>query len=374
MDTTAQSSTQSSAEARRYAQIRYRLMLSELLAWPGWLLAYQLSGFSASVAAWASTLTPSDSLRLLGALAVFGVGSYLVFLPFHLYAGFFLEHRFGLSRLRLSGWCLREAKGAALSAGFGLLMMEGLYALLRHAPEHWPLVAAVGWLIVSVVLVRMFPTWLLPIFYKTSRLADETLATRLLGLCQRARLSVLGIFRVDLGVETRKANAALAGFGRTRRLLLSDTLLERFSAEEIETVLAHELGHQRHHHLGKMLLLGGLGSWLAFAAVDLASPWWIVPLGVQGLSDPAGFPMLLGSLWAIGLIGLPMQNALSRSFEWQADRFAVTLSRQPEAFAGALRKLGQLNLADPDPPAWIAWLFYDHPPIPQRIRAAESAV
>ena len=362
----------SSSEARRYAKIRYRLMLLELIAWPGFLLAYQLSGFSTSVAARASAATPAPLLQLLGYLAVFGAASYLVFLPLHVYAGFFLEHRFGLSRLRGSGWCLREAKGVALSAGFGLLMMEGLYALLRDAPQAWTALAALGWVGVSVVVARIFPTWVLPIFYKTSSLSDEALASRLLALCERARLRVLGVFRVDLGVETRKANAALAGVGRTRRVLVSDTLLGQFTPEEIETVLAHELGHQRHQHISKMLLLSGLGSWVAFTVVDRCAGWWTGRLGVAGLADPAGFPMLMLSLFLIGLVGLPLQNALSRRFEWQADRFAVALTGRPAAFAGALRKLGELNLADPAPPRWIEWLFYDHPAIPRRIRAAEA--
>lgn len=369
MDTTAQSSS----EARRYAQLRYRLMGFELLAWPGFLLAYQLSGVSAFVAARASAAASSASLRLLWYLAVFGIVSYLVFLPLRFYAGFFLEHRFMLSRLRLSGWLVREAKRAALSAGFGLLMMEGLYALLRGAPQHWTVLATAGWVGVSVVLARVFPTWVLPIFYKSVSIRDEALAARLLALCERARLRALGVFRVGLGVETRKANAALAGVGRTRRVLVSDTLLEQFTPEEIETVLAHELGHQRHHHLGKMLLLSGPGSWIAFTAVEQGSRWWTARLGVEGLADPAGFPMLLLSLFLVGLAGMPLQHALSRRFEWQADRFAVALTRRPTAFAAALRKLGELNLADPAPPRWIEWLFYDHPAIHRRIRAAESA-
>ena len=361
------------SEARRYARLRYRLMGCELLAWPGFLLAYQGSGVSASVGAWASAAAPSASLQLLWSLAVFGIVSYLVFLPLRLYAGFFLEHRFGLSRLRFSGWLLREAKRAALSAGLGLAMMEGLYALLRHAPRHWTVLAAVGWMGVSVVLARIFPTWVLPMFYRTSSMTDEALAARLLALCERARLRVLGVFRVDLGVETRKANAALAGVGRTRRVLVSDTLLGQFTPEEIETVLAHELGHQRHQHLAKMLLLSGPGSWIAFTMVEWGSRWWTARLGLEGLADPAGFPMLLLSLFLIGLVGLPLQNALSRRFEWQADRFAVALTQKPIAFAGALRKLGELNLADPAPPRWIEWLFYDHPAIHRRIRAAEVA-
>jgi len=369
MDATAQSSS----EARRYAQIRYRLMLLELAGWVVFLVGYQGAGVSVLAAERVAAWTPSDALQLAASLAVFGVCAYLVFLPLHLYGSFFLEHRFGLSRLTWPRWCVREFKQVALSAAFSLLLLEGLYMLLRAAPATWPLWATVGWLTVSVVLARVFPTWVLPLFYKTSRLADEALSRRLLALCERARLSVLGVFRVNLGVETRKANAALAGFGRTRRVLVSDTLLERFEPEEIETVLAHELGHQHHRHINKLLLLSAAGSFLAFSLVQMCTSRWMVALGFDGLADLAGFPLLMLVLWAIGLIGLPLQQGISRAFEWQADRFAVALTQKPMAFAGALRKLGELNLADPAPPRWIEWLFYDHPAIHRRIRAAEAA-
>ncbi|MBI3088483.1 MAG: M48 family metallopeptidase [Candidatus Omnitrophica bacterium] len=365
---------QSSADARRYARIRYRLMLIELGGWLVFLLGYQASGLSVLVAGQALAWTPVEALQLAAYLAAFGACAYLVFLPLHLYGSFFLEHRFGLSRLTWLRWCIRELKQVALSAAFSLFLFEGLYALLRAAPATWPLWATLGWLLVSVGLARIFPTWLLPLFYKTSRLTDDALVQRLLALCERARLSVLGVFRVNLGVETRKANAALAGFGHTRRVLVSDTLLERFEPEEIETVLAHELGHQHHRHITKLLFLSAAGSFLAFSLVQMFASRGMIALGFDGLTDLAGFPLLLLALWAIGLVGLPLQQAISRAFEWQADRFAVHLSGKPSAFAGALRKLGELNLADPAPPKWVEWLFYDHPPLPQRIRAAETAV
>jgi len=324
-------------------------------------------------AQWTEALTPYEPGRLLAYVAVFSVCYYVVFFPLHLYADLFLERRFGLSKLRLGGWAVREAKRVVLSAGFGLLLIEGLYAVLRSMPAVWPLVATAGWVIVSIVLVRIFPTVLLPLFYKTIPLQDDELVQRLTDLCRCVGLSVVGVFRVNLGVETRKANAALAGLGRTRRVLLSDTLLEHFAPEEIETVLAHELGHQRYRHITQMLVISAIGTWLAFSVVALTSAWWVQRWGLRGLDDLAGFPMLMLSLSVIGLVGLPLQNALSRHFEWQADRFAVSTTTRAQAFASALKKLGQLNLADPNPPRWIAWLFYDHPPITQRIHAAEVA-
>jgi STE24 endopeptidase len=121
-----------------------------------------------------------------------------------------------------------------------------------------------------------------------------------------------------------------------------------------------------------MLCVSAAGSWIAFSLIALASRWWIDRLRLSGLSDIAGFPVLLLALSVIGLIGLPLQHAISRAFEWEADRFAVSVTRAPLVFANALRKLGELNLADPAPPRWVEWFFYDHPAITKRIRTAEG--
>lgn len=369
----AAESPPSTIEARRYARIRYRLLVVDLLGSAAFLIAFQALGGSAWAAAWARRLASGAAWQLAVYAVIFGVISWLVFLPLRFYSGFVLEHRFGLSRMTLRAWMLREAKQLAVAAPLSLALLEGLYATLRWWPDGWVVIATVGWVGVSVILARVFPTWLVPLFYRTVPLDDASLAQRLLALCARARLSVLGVFRVNLGVETRKANAALAGLGRTRRVLISDTLLDRFTPEEIETVLAHELGHQRFHHITKFLVLGALGSLAAFWAVDRLSDWWIGWLGLRGLADPEGLPILMLALSVLGLFGLPIQNAISRQFEWQCDRFAVSLTKLPHAFASALQKLADQNLADPAPPRWVEWLFYDHPAITKRIAAASPA-
>ena len=361
------------AEARRYARIRYRLLLVDLAVSGVALSLIQVLGISHAIAGWWSRRWTSEPLILLGYLATFGALMYLATFPLHLYGSFVLEHRFGLSRLDFKSWCVREAKQLGVSAVLGGVLIESFYAILRHAPSSWPIWAALGWVGFSIVLARVFPTVLLPIFYKTTPLQDEQLVTRLLELCRKVGVSALGVFRFDVGVETRKANAALAGLGKTRRVLLSDTLITDFSAEEIEGVLAHELAHHRYHHITKMLVLSAIGAWVAFLLTDRLSRYWTGSLGLSGLADIAGFPMLALWLSLLGLLSLPLQNGLSRFFEWQCDRFAVKTTL-PRAFADALRHLGSLNLADPKPPRWVVWWFYDHPPITERIQAAEEAV
>ncbi len=360
--------------ARQYARIRNRLLLIDLIGSLMLLAFIQWSGLSRGIVAWWSHRVTAQPLLVLGYLAVFGSLSYVVMLPLHFYSSFRLEHRFGLSRMTLKDWCVREAKQLAVSAVLGAVLVEGLYALLRHAPTTWPLWATIGWVGFTIILARVFPTVLLPIFYKTTPLEDAQLVQRLLALCQKVGLSALGVFRFNLGAETRKANAALAGLGKTRRVLLADTLLEGFTPEEIEGVLAHELAHHRYHHITSLLLISAVGSWVAFSLTAASAHRWGGILGLTSLADIAGFPLFMLWLSILGLIGLPIQNGFSRYFEWQADRFAVATTRLPQAFADALRRLAALNLADPNPPAWMVWFFYDHPPIAQRIEAAERFV
>jgi STE24 endopeptidase len=358
-------------DARRYSEIKYRIAIIELLGNVFFLSIYQFSGFSILIANWARDFSSSFFLQFSFYLVLFGVFSYVLFLPINFYSSFILEHRFGLAKITLKGWLVRELKGVVLSAFLSFLLMQALYMVLRFVRE-WVLVASFGWVLVSVFLARIFPTLIVPIFYKTTPIENAALFERLSLLCKKTRLNILGIFRVGLGKETRKANAALTGIGNSRRVLLSDTLLENFSDDEIEAVLAHELGHYHHMHIRKFLIISAIGSLVAFSIVDMALTKWVGMLGLLGIWDFAVFPLFMLSLLFIGLVGLPIQNAISCHFEWQADRYALNYSTKASAFALALEKLKDLNLADPNPPKWAQVLFFDHPPINQRIKAAEE--
>ncbi len=370
MTETAASSNQN---ARAYAKIRYRLLLIDMAVGFAFLAAYQGSGVSAAVVRWLESWMPSEPLRIAAYLSIFGLAYYVVLLPLKYYGSFILEHRFGLSRMTPKGWVIRELKQIALGGVLSLVLVEGLYALLRTAPRTWPLWATVGWVGFTVILARVFPTVIMPLFYKMTPVQDQALVQRLMDLCRRTGLEALGVFRFDLGAETRKANAALAGLGKTRRVLLADTLIAEFPPEEIVRVLAHELAHHKYHHITKGLIVSTIGAWVAFMLTDAAGGRWVHALGLRDLADIAGFPMLMLWLSVLGLLSMPAQNGLSRHFEWQADHFAISLIRPAHVFASALRRLGTLNLADPDPPRWVTWMFYDHPPITDRIRVAEQA-
>lgn len=293
-------------------------------------------------------------------------------LPFAWYQGYWLERRYGLTTQILAHWLADHVKAVTAS---GVVMWSGLvavYAAIVLWPDRWWLAAAGAFTVAMVLLARLAPVLLLPIFYRVRPLRRPELSERLLRIAERAGAPVLGVYEWAISGHTRKANAALAGVGRSRRILLSDTMLDAYSDDEIEVVLAHELAHHVHGDLwlGMALRTATLfaGAWLAALALAAAVPW----LGLRGLADPAGAPLLLLVAGASSFLFLPLANALSRAQERRADHFALKLTRNPEAFVTAMRRLAQQNLAEERPSALARWLFYSHPPLGERIAAAQA--
>jgi STE24 endopeptidase len=358
-------------EVKRYQRRKLTAALGNLLLSLAFLLVMALA-VGPALGAWLrEQFGDSPWLRLLVVAAVVGVGLELLTLPLAFYSGFVLEHRYQLSNQTLGKWVLRQLKGYLVAGVIGLPLLFGLYALLRLTHPWW-LWAAAGWLLVSLVLGRLLPVVILPLFYKVTRLDDATLQQRLQRLSEGTGLTVEGVYRLHLSAETRKANAALAGLGRTRRVLLGDTLLEQFTPEEIEVVFAHEVGHHVHKHLPKMIVVSVLLSLAGFWLVDLVLRSAAGGLGYAGFADPAALPLVLLVLTLFGLVLSPAQNALSRFFERQCDRYALERTRDPLSYRSAFVKLARLNKSDPDPHPLVAWLFYDHPPIRQRLALADG--
>jgi STE24 endopeptidase len=316
-------------------------------------------------------LGDSPWFRLLLVAAVVGGCLELLTLPLSFWSSFVLEHRYQLSNQTLGGWIKKQIKGYVVGGLIGLPLLYGLYALLRLTHPWW-LWAAVAWLGVTLVLGRLLPVLILPLFYKVTRLDDPALQQRLQRLSEGTGLTVEGIYRLHLSEETRKANAALTGLGRTRRVLLGDTLLDQFTPEEIEVVFAHEVGHHVHKHLPKMIVVSVVLSLIGFWLVDLVLRGAAERLGYAAFNDPAALPLVLLVLSLFGLLLSPAQNALSRFFERQCDRYALRRTHDPQAYRSAFVKLARLNKSDPDPHPLVAWLFYDHPPIRQRLALADG--
>jgi STE24 endopeptidase len=297
--------------------------------------------------------------------------SEAVQLPFAYYHGVTLERRYGLSTQSAAHWWLDRAKATVV----GLVLLVGaaliVYALLQWWPERWWLAASAVFGVVLVGLAHVAPIVLLPIFYEFTPIDRPALVTRLTSLAARANAPVLGVFQWRLSDRTRKANAALAGTGRTRRILLSDTLLAEHSDDEIEVILAHELAHHVHRDIWSSLVLDGLLVTVGLFAADYvltnAGPW----LGLQGNSDLAGLPLLALAVGAVSLLLLPIANAVSRAHERRADRYALETTRNGGAFVSAMRKLSVSNLAEDRPSRLVEVLLHSHPPTSARIAAAQ---
>jgi len=296
----------------------------------------------------------------------------MVELPFAYYQGFQLEHRYGLSTQTFGHWLADQAKGMLVGLVLAVAGSAVVFAALRNWPDGWWWISATVFAIATIGLAQLAPVVLLPIFYKFKPLDRPALADRLMSLATRARTDVVGVFEWVLSGHTKKANAALAGIGKTRRILLSDTLLTDYSEDEIEVILAHELAHHVHRDLWRGIAVQTAALVGGFFAADLALRWLEDPLGLRGLSDPAALPMLLlmGGAWSLLL--MPLANAVSRAQERAADRYALKTTGNAEAFVTAMKRLSQQNLAEEHPSLLVRWFFYSHPPIRERIDAARA--
>ncbi len=292
--------------------------------------------------------------------------------PLTWYSGFVLPHRFGLSTQTFRAWLADQVKGLLISGVLGLVMLEVVYALLNAAPQTWWLWAAGVMLLFTVLLSNLAPVLIFPLFYKYQPLEDEELARRLTRLAERAGTKVRGVYSFDMSSKTVAANAALMGLGNTRRIVLGDTLLQHFSHDEIETVLAHELGHHVHHDIlwgiavQSALTVGGF--WLA----DAVMRWGIAARGFLGLTDPAALPLFLLAMSLFGLVTMPLGNGWSRWRESLADRYALQTTRNRTAFIRAMTRLANQNLAEAQPPRWVEILLHSHPSIQRRVAMAEQ--
>jgi STE24 endopeptidase len=353
--------------AKQYSGSKLAVGLLKLALGFVFLLAFLLSGVSEKLYALFRGLTDSYHLQLTGYLLAFSAVYCLLFLLLDFYGDVVLERRYGLSNQTTAGWLARSAKEWGLSAFLIVGVLNLLYALIRSMPHGWWLVAAAGWFILLVLISKITPAVIVPLFYKTHPLKDRELTDRLLALAGRCGVRVKRVFEIKLSKETNKANAAVVGLGRQRRILIGDTLLNLCSDDEIEAVFAHELGHVALHHTWKLLAGGAASFVLGFYLLYLVLAPSAVALGFESPADIAAVPLLMLWIAVFGLISKPLQTAYSRRLEKQADLFILDKVEKPESLASALTKLAGRNLTDPNPSRLVETLFYTHPPIAKRI-------
>jgi STE24 endopeptidase len=363
-----------SPEARRYNRIHRWLGVADFIIGTAFLIVLLVTGWTG----WLRDLALRRGFQNY-TVAIFFYLFFLLLIGKVLglgldYYGFRLEQKFQLSTQKLRSWLWDEAKGFLVGLVLAGIVVELLYFMIRESPQHWWFITWALFILLFVVLAQIAPVVLFPIFYKFEPLDNEDLRRRLVQLSEHAGTRVRGVYRWKLSEKSKKANAALTGLGSTRRIILADTLLDNYAPEEIEAVLAHELGHHVHRHILKSILVQAgttlLGFWVANWVLHYTVDRHMFNL--EELSDFANLPLLALTATVLSLLLMPALNAYSRYNERQADRYAFESISSVEPFISSMNKLAQQNLAERTPSKWIEALFHSHPAISKRVAAAEA--
>ncbi len=367
--------TTQQARARRYETLHHWLFLLDTLIVVGALCALLWRGehgLSFMLQRAVARVVGGNPWLVTGGYVAVLLGAYtLALLPYAWWKSWYLEHRYDLSTQTMGNWLGDEAKSFALVLVLALLGAETIYALLRVSAWWW-LWAAGAWIILQVVLGMLFPIVIVPLFYRVTALDDAELHAMVQRAAEQARIRMVGLYRLGLSAKTRKANAAMAGLGRSKRILLGDTLLAHFERREIVAVLAHEFGHYYHGHILKMIGTAGGAAVLGMGVAQLVLQHSAAALGIRDVACVATLPLVLLALFIFGLVTLPITNMLSRHYERQADTFALQTTQDAAAFVAAMERLASMNLADKTPHPLIEFLLHSHPSIARRIAAAHA--
>ena len=369
----AQSPAPDTPEARRYNRVRRWLGVADFLLGLAFLVVLLITGWTGTLrdlALWAAYQNYSIAvffyvfmLLLISKILGFGLDYY----------GFRLEHRYQLSNQKLHAWLWDELKGWVVGLVLATILVEILYFTIRQSPEHWWLIAWAVFIALFIFFAQVAPIIFLPLFYKFEPLENEELRERLLLLSERAGTRVRGVYEWKLSEKSKKANAALTGLGATRRILLADTLLQNYSNDEIEAVLAHELGHHVHKHIVKSIAVQALVTFVGFWVGDLALNYAVEQHGMfVTLSDFANLPLLVLVSTLLSFVLMPVLNAYSRHNERQADRYCFESIASVTPFISSMNKLAEQNLAERAPSEWVEWFFHSHPAITKRVAAAKA--
>ena len=306
---------------------------------------------------------------------LFLIIAFIVGLPTSYY-GFSLEHKFELSNQTFLQWFGEQLLAFLVMAIIVLIAVEGIYLALKKAPRTWWIYVSVVFIGFTVVLVNLAPVLILPLFNVYTPLPQGELRDRLVSLSHKANVEVEDIFTVDMSKQTKKANAMFTGLGNTKRIVLGDNLVDEFTTDEVEVVIAHEMGHNLMHHIWKGIFFSALLAAIGFLIIHLTGPRIITRfrnrLKIDNMADVAGLPLIFLIFVIYGLITMPVFPAFSRHMERQADKFALEMTQNKEAFISAMDELAYMNLSDPNPSPTIEFLLYDHPPISKRIKFAQE--
>ena len=364
-------------KAKRYSRIRLAVLLASTVWSIARLVWFASDHRAARLKAAIAAKAPDRRLTTPTFVATWALISWVSSLPSGFLGGYVVERRFGLTKQSARGWLADQAKGLLLALAIQVPLLSGAYAVIRRRPRDWWLVLSGAAVPLAVALSNLAPTFIMPIFNTFTPLGDSALKERVRALSARAGVTISDVYEMDMSRQSEKPNALFTGLGNTKRIVLGDSLLERFDGDEIEAVVAHELGHQVRGDVWRLIGFGAAaGFGMAWLLYRLASPVLqrtSRQTGVRRVDDVASLPVLALLATLIGFALMPIQAAFSRAIERRADRFALDLTRDGVAYARTMERLAALALADPDPPRLVVLFLYSHPPVADRIRAAREA-
>jgi STE24 endopeptidase len=356
--------------AKKYERIKLTVGITEGVISFILLLLFVSLGYSKKLELFAYSKTANPYIAFLIYIFLLGILSGILSFPVDYFFGFRLEHKFALSNLTFWNWIKDSLKSLGVGIILGVPVLLLFYFILLKF-ELWWLWFSCVILVYSVILAQIAPVLIFPIFYKFKPIENEGLKQRILELCEKVGFKVKGVYSFDMSKTTKKANAAFTGLGKTKRIILSDTLLSGFNEDEIVTVFAHEMGHYKRGHIKKNILIS---VFLTIVGLFIISKVYSTLLPKFGFSNPweiGALPLLALISSVLGLLTKPLTSFISRKFEFEADSFALSITGNPAAFKTMMEKLAFQNLADEEPNRFVEFWFHSHPSIKRRILAAE---
>ncbi len=368
----AEPETAAEPRDKAYNRIKLRLSIADIILNIIIIALLAFSGISPALVALIAGYFTNDYLVFFIFITAVGILYSVMDFPFEVYGGYVVEHRFDLSNQSLKAWLFEKLKGAAVGIVIGVPVALAFFFFLRMTGWLWWLYFSCFVFVISVFLARIAPVVIFPIFYKFKELESDEIRRRIARLLEDQGIAVRGIFSFNLSKDTKKANAGFTGIGRSRRIILSDTLIDRFTPDEIAAVFAHEMGHYKKRHIARGIAFSTAAIFLSFFVCGEAYRITLERLGFSHVYDIAAIPILFFYLTVFSLILMPLSNAVSRRHEREADRYALDVTGDPTAFISSMEKLADLNLADRDPNPFTEFMFYSHPAIRKRIDLARE--
>lgn len=362
----------SAIKGKSYWRRKYFVSIAGTLLTLAVLFIIQFTGFSDSLRDLAFSISSNYYLGIIIYLILFNAIISMVIIPISAYGGYIIEHSYGLSNQNLASWISDEIKGGAVSLVFFLIAIVSLYTLISLFPELWWMASALFLLLFSLFIAKIFPVVILPLFFRYSPIEKEELQNRIMVLAEKFNIKIFDIKQIDYSSKTKKANAAIIGFGSSRKIIMADNLVNEFTTDEAVVVLAHEMAHYKLHHLWKLLFIGSASTILFFFILSRV----INPLAgyfeYSTIKDIALFPVIYGLFILYNFIVQPFVNAYSRALEREADIMALDKTGLKDAFVSLMNRLAEKNLSDKNPSRIIELIFYNHPPVSKRIELARN--